>query len=142
MKRDGLAAVVRVRSVRERDSRIGLAHALSDQRAAQVEAARIATALTTPTMPVLCSGAEFLAGRQILTGGAVVLSERQREAEVAAGVSTSARARWQDDRSALRAVELLVERRAENRRIELARREAAVSDEIATQRWARAGGAR
>ncbi len=142
MTRDGLAAVVRVRSVRELDSRIGLAHALSDQRAAEAAAEQMGAALASRGTPELTSAAAFVSQRHLLTGAATALLERERAAGVAAGVSAAARARWQDDRGALRAVELLAERRAEARRAELARREAAAADDIAAQRWARSQGAR
>lgn len=141
MRRDGLGAVVRVRSVRELDSRIGLSQALAEQRAAEAAAQQVASALAAHRMPEVTTAAGFVAHRRLLTGAATVHREREKEAQVAAGVSAAARARWQDDRGALRAVEMLVERRAEERRAEVARREAAMADDIAGQRWARTRGA-
>jgi flagellar export protein FliJ len=52
-------------------------------------------------------------------------------------VSASAREHWQRDKTRLSAVELLLERRAEERRAERARREARELDDVVAQRWLR-----
>jgi hypothetical protein len=53
------------------------------------------------------------------------------------GTAEEARRRWGLDRRAVRTVELLLERRAAERRADRARREAADLDELAAQGWLR-----
>ncbi|WP_110208260.1 flagellar export protein FliJ [Nocardioides daejeonensis] len=141
MTRGDLAGVVRVRSVRERDSRLGLAQALREQRAAEQAAAGLRDTLRDT--PAFGSGSirEFLAHTTHLDALGHAIAQADRDVLLARGIADAARIHWQGDRSRLRAVEMLRERRAESRRLEVARKQAAQLDDLATQRWSRRTGA-
>lgn len=133
----GLNAVRRVRSARERDSRIGLQRALANrrEREAQSEAAR----QRLETEPSFATGSAdaFRGHRLLLAGLADAHTQKQQLAASSATVAEESQRRWQMDRTGVRAVELLLERRAEERRAELARHEARELDDIAGQAWQR-----
>jgi len=142
----GMRAVARVRGVREQDSRLGLRRAAADEREAlrRLQAADAQLTLHRPSTATAHSmgTASFLA---IRAGAAAMASEAQLAREslaTATTVTTAARAHWQRDKTRLSAVELLLERRADERRAERARREAAEIDDIVSVRWlhARRGG--
>lgn len=133
----GLRAVARVRGVREQDSRLGLRRAVTDEQAA----AGLLTALERRLTDAVVGDvdvASFLAVRashRVLAADA----SRAREALAAARtVTTTAHDHWQHDRTRLEAVELLLERRAEERRETRSRREVAELDDLAAGRWLRA----
>lgn len=132
-----LGAVERVRRVREEDSRIGLQHALaaSAQHAAAVEAAR----MLVERHPTFGSGSvrDFHADRALVTAMAAQHERERQRAEASRGVAAEAQRRWQADRTKVRAVELLLDRRAAERRAERDRREAAELDDLAAQGWQR-----
>lgn len=134
----GLQALRRVREVRERDSRVGLGQALADL-AEREAAAALAWERVASTPPFEAGDAEDFRRYQQLVGG-LAEAARARGDLVRSGrtVVAEARRRWSQDRQALRSVELLLERRAEQRRADLARREAARLDELAAQAWVRA----
>jgi flagellar FliJ protein len=132
-----LGAVERVRTVRERDSRVGLQQALVTNREHEVtvEASR----LMMEEHPAFSHGSirDFHADRALVMAMAM---QHQREREQAAAsrtVAEEAQRRWQHDRTRVRAVELLLERRAEERRVEQQRREAHELDDLAAQSWLR-----
>lgn len=142
----GLAAVARVRSVRETDSRIGLQRVLAEEAAVTTRLASLHTtlagagaALAAPATP-----GELLARHASLSSLGHLLREARAAAALAADISTEARARWSADRARLAAVEHLLERRAARRRTDAARRVAREADDMAAQRWSRdhGGGAR
>ena len=138
----GLRAVARVRAVREQDSRLGLLHADREHRAAVVRAEELELLVRAHAGP-LADGASVPAGewagrRAVLGSVAAAARRTQREAEAAAVVRTAAQEHWQQDRSRLRAVEVLLERRAAERRAEAAKAEAALLDDLGGQRWLRA----
>ena len=136
----GLTAVRRVRSARETDSRIGLQHALAALRDREAEAARAADRLDHAPRFGAGSTGEFAA--HLIHVGALA-HDQARTALAAASSATvadEATRRWQQDRTAVRAVELLLERRAAERAAERVRREAAELDDLAAQGWLRRRG--
>ncbi|MFY0407014.1 flagellar FliJ family protein [Solicola sp. PLA-1-18] len=134
---DGLSAVERVRGVREQDSLIGLQHSLTTQaeRHAAAEAARARLAM----LPAFQSGtgAQLLAARAVATQMADACDEARSSAETADRLTVESRGRWQDDRTRLRAVELLLQRRADVRATERRRAEDRDLDDVAGQGWMR-----
>ena len=136
----GLTAVRRVRSARETDSRIGLQQALAALRERDAEAARAADRLAQAPRFGAGSTTEFAA--YLMHAGALA-QDRVRTDQAATSARTvadEATRRWQQDRTAVRAVELLLERRDAERAAELARREAAELDDLAAQGWLRRRG--
>lgn len=133
----GLRAVARVRGVREQDSRFGLRRARREEEAA---ADRV-TAVTDRLADVPDGDGEvaaFLALR-VSAQSLAADASRAREALAAARtITSSSHDHWRSDRTRLRSVELLLERRAEERRQELLRRETAALDDLVAGRWLRA----
>lgn len=133
----GLAAVRRVRSARESDSRIGLQRALADTRARDAAATQAAARLASA--PVFGGGdaRDFQLHRHLVNG----LADHKRRAEesAAAGhrLAEQARLHWLRDRTAVRTVDLLLERRADERAVERGRRETAQLDDLAAIGWLR-----
>lgn len=138
----GLRAVARVRNVRETDSRIGLRTAWQESRAAQHRVDELRGQLEQANGFSTGSAASFLALRQSLQilGDVLIAAEHDRDASQL--ISDTAYAHWQRDRTRLAAVENLLERRADARRTEVARKEARELDDIAAQRWLREAGRR
>ncbi|MCZ4497975.1 MAG: hypothetical protein JWQ74_528 [Marmoricola sp.] len=130
----GLHAVARVRGVRETDSRLGLRTALTEYRAAQASVDALRSRITASTFDTGPAGA-FLALRESLAVLGTMLIAAEAERDSSQVISDAAYARWQSDRTRLAAIEMLLERRAANRRTEAARVEARELDEIAAQRW-------
>jgi flagellar FliJ protein len=136
----GMLAVARVRAVRERDSRIGLQQAMDEQRRHEAYLAELGRRLSEALRFDGGSVATYLhvrAGYQALTHeiGAVTA-----ELQSARNIVESAREHWRRDKTRLSAVELLLERRGDQRRAERRRREARELDDIAGQRWQRQTG--
>lgn len=133
----GLKAVRRVREARERDSRIGLVQALAAtrQREAEAEAARE----RFETTPPFDSGdaAEFHRYTQLVQALAEAVAVKEELLRTSRTIAEEANRRWGLDRQAVRTVELLLERRVEERRAARARQEAADLDELAAQAWHR-----
>jgi flagellar protein FliJ len=136
----GLSAVGRVREVRERDSRLGLQQTL--RVAGEHESTATGLASDLDHAPAFTTGttAEFVASRAWLAGMAARLEVAQQQARQARMVAEEARVRWQADKTRLRAVEHLLERRAETRRLLRDRAEARELDDIASQGWIRRQG--
>lgn len=133
----GMHAVARVRAVREQDSRIGLQQALRELRQHEAQVTSLRGRIDRSSVFATGSAASFLALRASLDALGEVLRNAEADRDASRTVSESAYARWQQDKSALSAVESLLERRARARRAEEARREARDLDEIAVQRWTR-----
>jgi flagellar export protein FliJ len=133
----GLTAVRRVRSARESDSRIGLQHALAETRRKQAEATRLQALLETA--PGFTSGTvvDFRQHTQRLAGLAEAGTRAGDAAATSARVADEAGSRWQHDRTEVRVVDLLLERRAAARAAERSRREAAELDDLAAVGWLR-----
>lgn len=136
----GMRAVARVRAVREQDSRLGLARAAADER----EAGRRLHAVTEQLARTAEAGADgsdpaaYLALRAGAGALAVEVTASRAALASASTLTAMAREHWQRDHTRLSAVELLLERRAADRRAERERRERAQVDELATVRWLRA----
>ena len=133
----GLDAVRRVRTARETDSRIGLQQALSTLCEREAEAARAQEKLIDA--PAFATGSTGDFAAHVLHLGNLARDTRS-SAEVASDsrtVADEATRRWQADTSAVRVVEMLLERRAAERSAERARREAKELDDLAAQGWLR-----
>lgn len=132
-----LGSVERVRGIREQDSRVKLQAALGAYaaHAAAAEAAR----LLLHRHPDFGHGTvqEFHAHRAMVTAMAEDIERRRVTAEASRVAAESARGRWQDDRTRLRAAQMILERRAMQRRAERERRETAELDDLAAQGWLR-----
>jgi flagellar export protein FliJ len=132
-----LGGVVRVRRLRERDSRTGLTAALDEERRAAERVTRIEELLATLPDPAGEDLAAFAARQHTASALAEALAAARAELEDAHRITLAARDRWRSDRSRLAAVESLVERRAEARRVEQRRREDKEMDEVAGDLWRR-----
>jgi flagellar export protein FliJ len=138
----GLHAVARVREVRERDSLLGLHRAREEHEAALERADRLGELVRTHA-DQLQNGAggvtsgDWAARRTALMALAAGASSARTDADAASTVRTVATEHWQHDRSRLRAVETLLERRAEARRAERERLLARELDDLGAQRWLR-----
>ncbi|NYG58720.1 flagellar export protein FliJ [Nocardioides daedukensis] len=129
----GMRAVARVRGVREKDSRLGLQQALAEAQSLQGRADAVRRQLAAGGAFEAGPGAEFAERRRVLESLGDELRSAEAAAESARNVAVAARAAWQQDKTRLSAVEMLLERRAETRRAERARREAHELDDIAGQ---------
>ena len=133
----GLHAVRRVRSARERDSRVGLQQALEATRAREAAAEHSRERLEAAPGFAAGSAEEYRAYTRLVRALAEDVTSTQEQARTSRTVAEEARRRWGMDRQALQVVESLLERRAEERRQDRARREAADLDELAAQGWLR-----
>lgn len=137
----GMLAVRRARSVRERDSRVGLQQALQEHQQRRRHLTTLQDRLAEASAWQEGDISSYLARRHglLALGDAIVRATEQVDA--AQQIADSAHAHWSHDKVRLSAVESLLERRAEVRRAERARREAAELDDIAAQLWIRSRGA-
>ena len=126
----GLQAVARVRAVRERDSRAGLLQALTNLRTREAELAAREVALAEASARTFGSLAELAAARPFLETTAQAVVEAQRLLRASTTVATEARSRWQADKTRVRAIEHLLEVRAEQARAAALRAEARETDDI------------
>lgn len=134
-----LRVVARVRSVRERDSRIGLVTALTEERAAAARVDTLKEGLTSVPPHTVGDLASFsYRQHQVDSIGQALMAARSAQ-QAAAVVAVSARQHWEADRTRLAAVESLIERREAARRLELQRREAREMDAVAEEMWRRQG---
>lgn len=133
----GLAAVHRVRSARESDSRIGLQRALAESRAREARAARAVERLGSAPGFDDGTAVDFRLHRQVLTGLVEHTREAEEQAAAGARLAEQARLHWLRDRTAVRSVDLLLERRADERAVERGRRETAQMDDLAAAGWLR-----
>ncbi|MCL8027696.1 flagellar FliJ family protein [Nocardioides bruguierae] len=133
----GLAAVARVRAVRERDSRLGLVKALAEVREREAEVARLEQSLQVHGRQLDGDMGRFVVLCQSLAVLREAASDARRRAESAALVATDAQSYWTSDKARLGAVEGLMERRADERRAEAVRAADAVTDEVASVGWLR-----
>lgn len=133
----GLRALVRVRSVREQDSRTGLASALAEERVAAAAVADLERLLVDLPAPAVTDITAFQGRQHTLQLIRTALSDARAALEGARQVATAARERWVSDRSRLEAVETIVERRAAAVRAERERRLVREQDEVAGELWRR-----
>jgi flagellar export protein FliJ len=136
-----MLAVARVRAVRERDSRLGLQQAMTEQRVLELRLVELGHRLAEALRFDAGSVATFLNVRAGYTALTEEIGSVTAELQSARTVTASALEHWQRDKTRLSAVELLLERRAEERRAEQQRRETRELDDIVSQRWQRTGGA-
>lgn len=136
-KERGLEAVSRVRSVRERDSRLGLRQAIVERQERQDDLAELEQAVREHGAFVAGDIRQFVALRLTLTALGVAVGRAQRALDAAGVVTAAADAHWQSDKTRLSAVDNLLERRDEDRRVEVAHDEARENDAAATQLWLR-----
>ena len=136
-RRDPLAAVARVRRVREQDSLLGLHQARREATEAHEHVAALEAWLGRGAGTAPLDAAAWAAQRQGLVTVARAASEARTDAEAAHGIAEVAHAHWAAARVRLEAIEVLRTRAAERRRAELAAREARELDEVATQLWVR-----
>ncbi|MBZ5735183.1 flagellar FliJ family protein [Nocardioides sp. TRM66260-LWL] len=134
----GLHAVARVRGVREQDSRLGLQQALRELRQREADLAALEASLREHGARVEGDLGSFAALRLSLLGLRERMVEARAQVAAAEGVARDAHARWSSDKARLGAVEGLLERRAEERRVEAGRAEATELDDVAGRLWLRA----
>jgi flagellar FliJ protein len=135
-----LGGLVRLRSVRERDSRIGLATALQEERDAAATVADLERLLADLPMPASVDLTTFHHRQHTVELIRTALADGRATLETSRDVTAAARDHWLADRSRLAAVESLVERRAAAVRAERARRETRELDEVAQEMWRRRTG--
>ena len=133
----GMRAVARVRGVREQDSRLGLQQAVAEEHEAGRHLTLLEDRLASAEDSTGADLATFLAVRVGHQALAADIARSRMAVATARTVTASARDHWQRDKTRLSAVELLLERRAEERRAEQARREARDLDDVVAQRWLR-----
>jgi flagellar protein FliJ len=133
----GMRAVARVRAVREQDSRIGLQQALGELRLHEGRAADLRHRVENADAFAAGSAASFVALRASLDALGQVLRAAEEDTATSRTISEAAYTRWQEDKTRLSAVEVLLERRAADRRTQASRREARELDEVAVQLWQR-----
>ena len=133
----GLLAVRRVREARERDSRVGLQQALA--LLGSREAAAAAAQERLLTAPGFGSGTagDFLVHTTRMRALADEVGRATQAESASRTVAEEARRHWGQDRRRVRTVDLLLDRRADERRRERVRREAAELDDLAAQGWLR-----
>jgi flagellar protein FliJ len=132
-----LNAVRRVRDSREQDSRFGLQHALNAARRREEDLREARESRGAAASFSVGSTTDFA---QHLAHVAALAALEARAAERVEGsrlVAAEATRRWQRDRQQVRVVDLLLERRAEQRAAERRRHEAHELDDLATQAWLR-----
>ena len=132
-----LGGVVRVRRIRERDSRTGLTTALTEERRAAARVTRIEEQLAAMPEPSVEDPASFAARHHAAAALGEALTRARADLEAAHRITLAARDRWRSDRTRLAAVESLVERRAQVRRSDERRRETKELDAVAEDLWRR-----
>lgn len=133
----GLAAVARVRRVREQDDRIGLQLALAESRAKRGRVDDLLGQLVSPTTAGPVSPQQLLNDRTAAARVGQAVQDARRTARSADVVSADARARWEASRTRLSAVEQLLEKRAARRRAAVERSRSKEADDLASQSWLR-----
>jgi flagellar export protein FliJ len=132
-----LGGLVRLRSVRERDSRIGLATALAEERDAAAKVAELERLLVSVPAPATTDLAAFRARQHRVELLGTALVEARSGQQAASQLAVVARDQWVSDRSRLAAVESLVARRAAALLAERRKREERELDAAAEELWRR-----
>ena len=132
-----LGGVEKVRQIREQESRVDL-HASLDAHGAHLAALEAARLLLHqhPSFEH-GTGQEFHSHRTMVAAMADDIERQCGVTDASRTAAEAARQRWQGDRTRLRAVEMLLERRIAQRRTDRERREAAELDDLAAQGWLR-----
>jgi flagellar protein FliJ len=126
----GMRAVLRVRGVRERESRIRLVHVLDAVRHHENEVARHQQALVLAARPTEGTVAEFVTARNLLAGMAAAVKDAEQQLAASRAAAAEAHQRWQADKAQVRAVEVLLEERAARRADERRRAEVREIDDV------------
>ena len=126
----GMRAVRRVREVRERDSRIGLLHALTAVRDREARLEELRNALEQAVTRDADTLDEFVVSRQLLATMARAVGEAEQRLADARTVATAAHHRWQADKAGMKAIEHLLEERATARADEADRAEVREVDDV------------
>ena len=126
----GMHAVHRVREVRERDSRIGLLHALTTVRDREARLEELRNALEQAVIRDADNLDDFVVSRHLLATMAVAVGEAEQRLSSARTVATEAHHRWQVDKAGIKAIEHLLEQRAVHRAEEAARAEVREVDDV------------
>ena len=126
----GMNAVRRVREVRERDSRIGLLHALTAVRDREARLEELRNALEQAVTRDADTLDEFVVSRQLLATMARAVGEAEHRLASAQTLATAAHHRWQADKAGMKAIEHLLEQRATVRADEAARAEVREVDDV------------
>ena len=129
----GLRAVARVREVRERDSRLGLLHALGRVRDQESHVESLGHALDEAASRSFSTLDEFTTARGMLKAMAQALTAAEHDLESRRVVALQAHARWQADKAAVKAIEHLLDERARVRLEEAARAESREIDDIVSR---------
>ncbi len=133
-----LRGLVRLRSLRERDSRLGLATALIEENAAATQVRALEEQVSGTPDVETSELSEFRARQHRIEALVMALSEARAAHASAHQLALAARSRWVEDRTRLAAVESLVARRAAALREERRRRENRELDAIGQELWRRA----
>ena len=126
----GMKAVRRVREVRERDSRIGLLHALTTVRDREAQLEELRAALDQAVKRDADTLDQFVVSRQLLATMAAAVRDAEQRLSGARTLATAAHHRWQDDKAGLKAIEHLLEQRAQARAAQHARDEVRELDDV------------
>ena len=126
----GMRAVHRVREVRERDSRIGLLHALTAVRDREAHLEELRNALQQAVTRNADTLDDFVVSRHLLAMMALAVGEAEERLASARTVATEAHQRWQADKAGIKAIEHLLEQRAAHRAEEAARAEVREVDDV------------
>lgn len=126
----GMRAVHRVREVRERDSRIGLLHALTALRDREALLEERRNALEQAVTRSADTLDDFVVSRHLLAMMAVAVGEAEQRLAAARTVATEAHHRWQADKAGIKAIEHLLEQRAMQRADEADRAEVREVDDV------------
>ena len=129
----GLRAVARVREVRERDSRLGLLHALGRVRDQEARVDALGIALDKAASRSFDTLHEFTASRPMLEAMAQALASAERDLDGRRAVALQAHSRWQADKAAVKAIEHLLDERSRVRAEEAARAESREIDDIVSR---------
>ena len=126
----GMKAVHRVREVRERDSRIGLLHALSTVRDREEQLEELRNALQQAVTRDADTLDDFVVSRHLLAMMAIAVGEAEERLLSARTVATEAHHRWRTDKAGIKAIEHLLEQRAQHRAEEASRDEVREVDDV------------
>ena len=130
-----LAALLRLRTMQEDAALAGLGRARQGLASAEGATAASRQAVRVAGPAPSGSAAVFLAAAASRAALAVAVSDSIVLEQTAGAEVEASRAGWQAARSRSRAVARLGDKHQEQQRIDLARREQAESDELASARW-------
>jgi len=136
----GLKAVARVREVRDRDSLIGLRQAGAEHAARQRDAELVRETIREHAAAAQAGEhamSQFAAQRHVLLALEEAARRADQDVQTAAHLKAAAHVHWQRDRARLRAVQHLLELRADAWDAETARSVARELDDLGGRLWLR-----